>query len=657
MKACPLTFSHPSEAQQLDGIGPSICARLTRRLEEHCNANGLPMPKKGNRKRRTGEELPIGTPEDEATTPVKKPRKKKPYVPALRSGAYALVLALSSVPEDSLQSLSKAELQVLAQPYCDSSFTVPSEANKFYTAWNSMKTLVEKDLVQERGRPTRKYHLSDEGWEVARRIKAVQAGKDGPVAVNGVTQNVADKTKKKGIVTKPIPKFIPQEFLDLDEGSGRQITAPKTHQRARQDSPHTADIGSTGPSLGEPQIRHGRDDRYGTHPSPREQELKPRAKSNVVDLLSSPEHDPQKLRPTVAHRSQLATEIALAHASRNAASKGSSATQPSDAGQSFGRAYANSSSTPDLPSFDSIPLAPGTFTVQLVLDTREVRTKSDRDYIHDELVKRDIKPLVRALELGDFFWVAKMNDSSTLASFGEAAEFSDELALDWIVERKRLDDLVGSITDGRFSEQKFRLKKSGVKNVIYLIEEFSLSTEKETRFHEAIQSAIASTQVVNGYFVKKTQKLDETIHYIARMTRLLKDLYESKPLYLIPTAAIEGDNYLTHLHHLRTDPIHRSRSYHLPYPTFAAASSKTDNLTLRDVFLKMLMCTRGISADKALALQKIWDTPRALIEAFEACDTEKERNSLIADKTQALVGRAKIKGALGSKVAGIWGEE
>ena len=46
MKACPLTFSHPSEAQQLDGIGPKICDRLTERLTEHCEANGLPPPKK-----------------------------------------------------------------------------------------------------------------------------------------------------------------------------------------------------------------------------------------------------------------------------------------------------------------------------------------------------------------------------------------------------------------------------------------------------------------------------------------------------------------------------------------------------------------------------------------------------------------------------------
>lgn len=44
MKACPLTFSHPSEAQQLHGLGPKLCDRLTERLKAHCADNGLPMP-------------------------------------------------------------------------------------------------------------------------------------------------------------------------------------------------------------------------------------------------------------------------------------------------------------------------------------------------------------------------------------------------------------------------------------------------------------------------------------------------------------------------------------------------------------------------------------------------------------------------------------
>lgn len=314
----------------------------------------------------------------------------------------------------------------------------------------------------------------------------------------------------------------------------------------------------------------------------------------------------------------------------------------------------SSDRSPTLPIFDPIRLAPESFTVHLVLDNREVRTKDDRDYIAEELTKKGTKPLVRPLELGDFFWVAKCHDADLLSRYGEEGS---EICLDWIVERKRLDDLVGSITDGRFQEQKFRLRKSGVKNVIYLVEEFSLSTEKSNKFPEAIQSAIASTQVVNGYFVKRTVKLDETIRYLARMTKMLKSLYESKPLYLIPTKALTPTTYLPLLSHLRTHPSHVDKCYNITYPSFASLSSKSDTLTLRDVFLKMLMCTRGISGDKALAIQKHWGAPRAFVEAFEGCATQKEREAMIEARLGGMVGRAKIKGVLGAKVAGVWGEE
>jgi crossover junction endonuclease MUS81 len=52
MIACPLAFHHPSEAQQLNGIGPKLCDRLIDKLKNHCQQYGLSMPddpKKGIR--------------------------------------------------------------------------------------------------------------------------------------------------------------------------------------------------------------------------------------------------------------------------------------------------------------------------------------------------------------------------------------------------------------------------------------------------------------------------------------------------------------------------------------------------------------------------------------------------------------------------------
>lgn len=77
---------------------------------------------------------------------------------------------------------------------------------------------------------------------------------------------------------------------------------------------------------------------------------------------------------------------------------------------------------------------------------------------------------------------------------------------------------------------------------------------------------------------------------------------------------------------------------------------------MRDVFLKMLMCTRGITGDKALVIQKYWKTPKEFIEAFEHCSTEKQRNSLVIERMSGLVGRKKMGKALSTKVAEVWGE-
>jgi crossover junction endonuclease MUS81 len=308
-----------------------------------------------------------------------------------------------------------------------------------------------------------------------------------------------------------------------------------------------------------------------------------------------------------------------------------------------------------LPTFSPITIPPSSFTVQLVLDVREIRAKEDRTYMAEELTKKGVKPIMKALELGDALWVAKCNDPRILAHTGAEG---DEIVLDWIVERKRLDDLVGSIKDGRFHEQKFRLRKSGIRNVIYIIEEIAMNAEHFEKYTEAVQSAIASTQVVDGYFVKKTQKMDDTIRYLARMTALLKSIYEPKPLYIIPTKVLTTQNYVPLLAQMREK--RPNLSFNITYPAFASLASKSETLTLRDVFLKMLMCTKGITGEKALEIQRRWKTPQDFIKAFDACgpgeEGKKRKNELVEDKMGNLVGRRKIAKTLSHKIAEVWGD-
>jgi crossover junction endonuclease MUS81 len=111
-----------------------------------------------------------------AERPIKRPRKPRQprqHVPTFHSGAYAIIVGLSEGDENDVgATLTKAGIIVAAQKHCDASFTAPSSMSRYHTAWNSIKTLLDKELVYVRGRPLRKYGLTDEGWDVAKRIRA-----------------------------------------------------------------------------------------------------------------------------------------------------------------------------------------------------------------------------------------------------------------------------------------------------------------------------------------------------------------------------------------------------------------------------------------------------------------------------------------------------
>ncbi|KAH8197932.1 hypothetical protein TruAng_007882 [Truncatella angustata] len=540
LKACPIKFSHPCQLQTLKGFGEKLCARLTEKLKKHCEDNGLPIPKKTMRNPNLAAlngnaSDDVGQDDDEIARPppAKKPRTIKPYIPQYRSGPYGIIMGLADHNASGMQGLSKEELVRVATPYSDASYETPAQANSFHTAWNSMKTMINKELViEKRGGPSRKFYvLTDAGFEVARSMKRAA----NPDAAS----------------PEPPERMEPRQ----QPRNGEDILLVDSNEEA--------------------------------------------------SLLAAP-------RPPRATPSEFADVVKEA---------------------------SNVSDPAAIPNFRPIRLQPGDFTVELVIDTREIRAKTDRDYMQEELNKQGVKPMMKALELGDAMWVAKCHDPNFLSRAGAEG---DEVVLDWICERKRLDDLIGSIKDGRFHEQKFRLKKSGARNVVYIIEEFNLDERNRANYELSVQSAIATTQVVNGFFVKQTQKMDDTIKYLVRMTHKLKKQYEEKPLFVIPTGVITKQNYLPLLEHLREkDP---SRGHYISYPAFSSLASKSEMMTLRDLYLKFLMCTRGVTGEKALEIQKKWKTPHEFIKAFEALDSrpdsKKRKHEMVFSELASIWGEA-----------------
>ena len=122
----------------------------------------------------------------------------------------------------------------------------------------------------------------------------------------------------------------------------------------------------------------------------------------------------------------------------------------------------------------------GEFEIVLLADTREIRRRGeDHSAIATKLVKMGVNCEVRNLTLGDFLWVARVKGERSeiggeredignnkkkgkKASKGNKATAKDkedgsqqqEYVLNYVVERKKLEDLWGSIKDGRYYEQK-----------------------------------------------------------------------------------------------------------------------------------------------------------------------------------------------------------
>lgn len=101
-----------------------------------------------------------------------KERRKRNYVPKKGSGGYALLIGLLIAERDQgRDELNKQELMDLAQPFADESMTKPRPGSH-YTAFNSMKTLVSNDLVQQHQSRNAFYRLTDSGKQLAVKLVA-----------------------------------------------------------------------------------------------------------------------------------------------------------------------------------------------------------------------------------------------------------------------------------------------------------------------------------------------------------------------------------------------------------------------------------------------------------------------------------------------------
>ncbi|KAM5225349.1 crossover junction endonuclease MUS81 isoform 1-T2 [Hipposideros larvatus] len=262
-----------------------------------------------------------------------------------------------------------------------------------------------------------------------------------------------------------------------------------------------------------------------------------------------------------------------------------------------------------------LELRPGEYRVLLCVDVGETKGTGHRSELIRQLQRLHVTHTVRKLHIGDFVWVAQETRPRDPARPGE-------LVLDHIVERKRMDDLCSSIIDGRFREQKFRLKRCGLGRRVYLVEQHG-SVHNLSLPESTLLQAVTNTQVIDGFFVKRTADIKESAAYLALLTRGLERLYQGHTL-CSRTWGIPGDP------ESGAGPSSNPLCSLLTFKDFNTGAIKNKAQSVREVFTRQLVQVRGVSGEKAAALVDRYSTPASLLAAYDACATPKEQEMLLS---------------------------
>lgn len=157
---------------------------------------------------------------------------------------------------------------------------------------------------------------------------------------------------------------------------------------------------------------------------------------------------------------------------------------------------------------------------------------------------------------------------------------------------------------------------------MYLVEEFdrmqNLSLPEST-----LLQAVTNTQVIDGFFVKRTLDIRESAAYLALLTRGLQRQYEGHTLHSRPWGT-SGDLESS------TSPSPNPLCSLLTFSDFNMGAMKNKAQSVQEVFVRQLMQVRGVSGEKAAALVERYSTPASLLAAYDACTTPEEQEKLLS---------------------------
>ena len=189
------------------------------------------------------------------------------------------------------------------------------------------------------------------------------------------------------------------------------------------------------------------------------------------------------------------------------------------------------------------------------------------------------------LSLGDFTWIYKDQLDG------------EEYMIDFIIERKTLNDLSASILDGRYNEQKYRLKNSPYKNIYYLFEGTELNTHNNSNISkDAINTAINNTINIHDIKFFRTLSTKDTVNKLIELDSNIRKNFSF-------LKDINGQK--------------------ITYKKYLEIFAKTKNSSVEEIFLRQLRCFEHCGKKCVEVLNSCFQTPFEFFKLIQGLKKEK----------------------------------
>ncbi|GJQ12172.1 hypothetical protein GpartN1_g3963.t1 [Galdieria partita] len=159
--------------------------------------------------------------------------------------------------------------------------------------------------------------------------------------------------------------------------------------------------------------------------------------------------------------------------------------------------------------------------VYVILDNREVKgSGKSRKRLMEFLEILDVPVMLYQLELGDILFIAMTDSVDSGDGKSPNVPVSEGRVLDYLIERKRNDDLVSSLHDRRFSRQRFFMKQSNISHLIYLIEGGLEAQGKENV--DSLWRVLTSTALIDDFHIEYSKDVWESACFVKNLYQVVK---------------------------------------------------------------------------------------------------------------------------------------